>query len=598
MFKFFQFVILLWFASFQCNAQNFTAKQLIKAWEVSDKTQTLEAEETYKDLKFNRNEDKLKILIPQLKDYIKKHGDTRLEIRLKMYEILSELELKDLFSKSDVDDVKNLFKKAISINDQQLLSELYSLYAEHLQARPEDNLFYNTQAIRIQEEIGAKYFPKLYQRYYIVSSSSYYFEDYRECIKQGNRGMQLFKDYQKNPIIFFLQSDILALSHYQINQIDSGFYHYNNIKLFLNEIQTNSNEYKKLKDNVSLDYLAIWKGVADGGIARGLILEGKYSESLPLLYSNLEISKKYNQQSDVAKTKYLLGEVYFQTGKTDKALEYWEESYQISLLADNKKTGYNALEGIIKAYKKSGKFDSAFYYSEKYNLSRESFLNSISHSKIIEVKNRVAFQEMQNSVQHAQSKIRKQQFTRNLIIGSAIFIFIIGLFSYNRYRLQQNLKFAQSEQNRMLAELQAKEMKNQVEEAKTKLEKFKEKLKKNKQLIESLRNNENQNDISELRFKTILTQEDWDEFKTQFGNVYPDYVYKLRESFPEFTPSEIRYLCLVKLNLRSDEIASALGISTSSLRVTWYRMRKKLRLPVQATPKTFLKKFEKSQLFH
>jgi len=178
MFKFFQFVILLWFASFYCNAQNFTAKQLIKAWEVSDETQTLKAEETYKDLKFNRNEDKLKILIPRLKDYIKKHGDTRLEIRLKMYEILSALELKDLFSKSDVDDVKNLFKKAISINDQQLLSELYSLYAEHLQARPEDNLFYNTQAIRIQEEIGAKYFPKLYQRYYIVSSSSYYFEDY------------------------------------------------------------------------------------------------------------------------------------------------------------------------------------------------------------------------------------------------------------------------------------------------------------------------------------------------------------------------------------------------------------------------------------
>src|SRR5688572_9962596 len=98
MFKFLQFVILLWFASFQCNAQNFTEKQLIKAWEVSDETQTLKAEETYKDLKFNRSEDKLKILIPQLKDYIKKHGDTRLEIRLKMYEILSELELKDLFS--------------------------------------------------------------------------------------------------------------------------------------------------------------------------------------------------------------------------------------------------------------------------------------------------------------------------------------------------------------------------------------------------------------------------------------------------------------------------------------------------------------------
>src|SRR5690606_32974379 len=178
-----------------------------------------------------------------------------------------------------------------------------------------------------------------------------------------------------------------------------------------------NSEYKRLTKELSLDYLAIWNGVADGGIARGLILKGEYSESLPLLYSNLAISTKYNQQSDVAKTKYLLGEVYFQTGKTDKALEYWKESYQTCLQSGNKKTEYSALKRIIQAYEKLGKFDSAFYYSEKYNLSRESFLNSISHSKIIEVKNRVAFQEMQNSVQQAQSKIRKQRFTRNLIIG-------------------------------------------------------------------------------------------------------------------------------------------------------------------------------------
>lgn len=598
MLKLLLFLVLMCYCAVFGNAQKLTAKQLIKAWETSDKTQTLKAEETYRDLKFNLNQGKLKKLIPELKDYIYKHDNPRLEIRLKMYEILSELEIKDFFSKSDVVEMKNLFKKTISINDQQLLSELYSLYAEHIQSKPEDNLFYNTQAIKIQEEIGAEYFPKLYQRYYIVSSSSYYFEDYKECIKQGNRGMQLFKDYQKNPIIFFLQSDILALSHYQINQIDSGLYHYNNIKSFIKNVQPHSSESKRLTNKLPFDYLAIWNGVADGGIARGLILKGEYDESLPLLHSNLKISKQNNQWNDVAKTYYLLGEVYFQNEKTHKALDYWKNSYRLSRESNNIKTEFSALKGIITAYQKLGKYDSAFYYSEKYTISRESFLNSISHSKIIEIKNRVAFQEMQNSIQQAQSKIRKQQFTKNLIIGSAIFLFIIVLFLYNRFRLKQNLKLAQSERNRILAELQAKEMRNQMEEAKAKLEKFKEKLKKNNKIIESLQNNENLNDISGLRFKTILTNEDWDEFKTQFTNVYPDFVFKLRETYPEFTPSEIRYLCLVKLNLRSDEIASALGISTSSLRVTWYRMRKKLRLPVQATPKTFLKKFEKSQLSH
>src|SRR5690606_18770434 len=293
------------------------------------------------------------------------------------------------------------------------------------------------------------------------------------------------------------------------------------------------------------------------------------------------------------KTKNLLGEVYFEKNEFQEALKNWKESAIIAHREKNNLIEINALEGIIKTYKFQKKFDSAFFYSEKFHLAREHFLGLISHSKLIETRNRVAFQEMENSVQKAENKIRKQQFTRNLIIGSSVFIFIIGLFSYNRFRLKQNIKFTQSENSRMLAEIKANEMKNQIDEAKTKLEKFKEKLKKNKQIIESLKNNESQNDVSGLREKTILTQDDWEEFKTQFNKVYPDYMFRLRENFPEFTPSEIRYLCLVKLSLQPDEISSALGISTSSLRVTWHRMRKKLKLSAQATPKIFLKKFEK-----
>ena len=72
------------------------------------------------------------------------------------------------------------------------------------------------------------------------------------------------------------------------------------------------------------------------------------------------------------------------------------------------------------------------------------------------------------------------------------------------------------------------------------------------------------------------------------------YLYSLREAFPQFSQAEIRYLCLVKLNLRQNEIASALGVSDSSVRVTWHRMRKKLELENPLNPEEFLSEFEQN----
>ena len=465
--KYLPLLLTLLFTSL--SAQNFSARQLIKAWRISDKTQTLKAEETYKDLKFNRNPNNLNRILTELNAYLKKHRNERLEIRIKMYEILSELELTDKLSKSNTLKIQNLFKKAIKLNDPQLLSELYTIFSEHHSGKMEDNLFYTTQAIKIQEEIGVEYFPKLYQRYFTASIAYYKFEDYQQSIEFGNKCFKLFKNHQKDPLIFCLQSDILGLSHYQKNQIDSGFYHYNNIKNFLDGLKSSNIDYKKINGVTNQDFISIWNGVSNGGIARGLILQKKYDESLPLLFSNLASSEKYNQRGDIAKTKNLLGEVYFEKNEFQKALKNWKESAIIAHQEKNNLIEINALEGIIKTYKFQKRFDSAFFYSEKFHLAREHFLGLISHSKLIETKNRVAFQEMENSVQKAENKIRKQRFTRNLIIGSSVFIFIIGLFSYNRFRLKQNIKFTQSENSRMLAEIKANEMKNQIDEAKTKL---------------------------------------------------------------------------------------------------------------------------------
>jgi|GEM_PF-689529 len=581
-------------------AQNFSSPELIDRWKADDITQTIEAEETYDDLRLNISKDKFNLVISELNGYLKKHPDKRLEVRMKMYEILYGLEVRKYMTPEEKIKLEKVIKTALLIQDQQLLSELYTLYAEHVPGTIEDKLFYNTHAIEIQEQIGAEYFPKLYQRFYIASLVYFGFEEYDKSIAMGVKCMELLKSSKENLAIYCLQSDILGVGYFEVNKIDSGFYYYQNIKNALKDYNKNDAAYKDVYKRFGDTYPVIWNGISDGGIAKGLLLQKKYDEATPLINANLRSSLKFELFDDVAKAQNLLAEVYYNKGNINSAIDLWRESYRNAIVSNSMRIQLESVQKLIQMFKLTKKFDSVSAYYEKYILLKENHLNAVSQSKITAVNNRLKHEKLQSAIQEAELTIKKQNTTRNLIIAGAFLLIIIGLFSYNRYRLKQNIKYAYSEHNRLLAELEANQMKNQVLEAKDQLLQFRNKLKQNNQIIENLKK-ENEGirpESSKLREATILTGEDWEQFKNQFDKVYPDYIYRLRENYPELTPSEIRYLCLVKLNLRQDEIASALGVSVSSIRVTWHRMRKKLKLKPSTSPINFLKKFDKQTLYY
>ena len=85
--------------------------------------------------------------------------------------------------------------------------------------------------------------------------------------------------------------------------------------------------------------------------------------------------------------------------------------------------------------------------------------------------------------------------------------------------------------------------------------------------------------LNELMQSAILTDTDWIRFRRLFERVYPDYLFRLRATFPTLTPAEIRIVCLSRLNLSTKEMANMLGVSADTIVKTRYRIRKKANLP-------------------
>jgi len=70
----------------------------------------------------------------------------------------------------------------------------------------------------------------------------------------------------------------------------------------------------------------------------------------------------------------------------------------------------------------------------------------------------------------------------------------------------------------------------------------------------------------------------WNEFRETFGQVHRQFFDHLKAHSEELTGNDLRLLSLIKLNLPSGDIATLLGISQDSLRVSRYRLKKKLSL--------------------
>ena len=81
---------------------------------------------------------------------------------------------------------------------------------------------------------------------------------------------------------------------------------------------------------------------------------------------------------------------------------------------------------------------------------------------------------------------------------------------------------------------------------------------------------------------------DWDDFKFSFEKVHQDFFKKLNQNGNELTPGELKLASLMRMNLSSKEIASTLGISPESLRISRYRLRKKLNLDKGESLQQFL----------
>lgn len=310
-----------------------------------------------------------------------------------------------------------------------------------------------------------------------------------------------------------------------------------------------------------------------------------------------------------------LGDAFRKSGDQDSAIFFTRKAHDLSQRQGNRYQMRSALVDLAKAYGLKGNHELAYtFLDQARHLGEEIFSE--------EAAKQLAVKEVQYEVNSKVSQIAQlEQMRKSEVRIRWLLIFLMMVLAGMAWAMitRQKLKIRSDKalldrQNELLeikekliatekeninllearmateVEAQSKALTAQtlhVIDKNQMLEEIQERLKKILEEDPKEQKKKIRNLIKQIDFN-FSEDTDWDDFKFSFEKVHQDFFKKLNQTTHELTPGELKLASLMRMNLSSKEIASTLGISPESLRISRYRLRKKLNLEKGESLQQFL----------
>jgi DNA-binding CsgD family transcriptional regulator len=267
-------------------------------------------------------------------------------------------------------------------------------------------------------------------------------------------------------------------------------------------------------------------------------------------------------------------------------------SYSISEFLKTQKPEYRyKLEGIYDEWSDWTLESSVYFENLPYGNYTFSVMGKVGS-------------ETSNNIETFSFKIARPWYLTNLAIAFYLFsIFLFSLVMHNIYK-----RYYRKQRERLMLkttkEFELKELENKQQLMRFKNEKLKEDIdNKNRELaastmnlikkneflntikkeLETSQDDKNLKGVIKIIDRNLNNTDDWNLFQEAFNNADKDFLKKIKTLHPNLTSNDLRLCAYLRLNLSSKEIAPLLNISSRSVEVKRYRLRKKMDLPHESS---------------
>jgi DNA-binding CsgD family transcriptional regulator/Sec-independent protein translocase protein TatA len=443
--------------------------------------------------------------------------------------------------------MKDCLNEAIEMDDPYLQAEFGRWYSEMLNSMNQTELAvqYAITSLKQQEYLGYENFAAISIFNMWVGEALLVAGYTNDAINFLHRGLSLAQtDTLVKPFRFMYTYNNLGLAYRKLNEHDSAIYYFEKLQRYCME-----------KNNPAWQQIG-YKNRLPSFVELGMLDSAKVVDA-----RLFEIAKTSKERDDSLIAYEMMGKIATKEKDYPKAISSLLKSAALNN-GSNPSLLNRVHETLAACYETMGQPEKAYPYLKLTH----GYNDSVSRAKEAN-NNRYLFIK----AEYDKEQLRLRQLTdekklavrnRNIGIAALVLIALVAIVWLNRRR---------------------KKAEQRQQQAGKELDLFKEEIiKKNNRIEELLASLEQQQHkqqdaqtMEELSRQIILTEADWQNFKSLFEKTYPSFFKLLRDKAPGITEAEQRMAALIKIQLNTKQIAAMQGIGLDSVHKTRHRLRQR-----------------------
>ncbi|MDX2133560.1 MAG: hypothetical protein SFV52_02175 [Saprospiraceae bacterium] len=516
--------------------------------------------------------DELEFRIKTLESAAEKHRDPKAMLLAKMIRFAYTPKFYNPAESEITYAYRELMRESEHIHFEEAKPSIMSQYGyflKNLFNKDVLSLYYLIKSMDEIKKIPPDYIPHQGDFITVVAKVFYDYADFDKAIEYGKMALQ----FEMSNTYRVYNYNMLGMAYLKTMQDDTAQVYFNHSKSALlhyrNELHPG------------------WGGIIEGNIAHVYKHKGDWETAISLYKYAIDQTYKYQVLDNTCGFAISLADIYLQQHNIQELERTLPLAVSTTHTAGQFINRYDLHKLLSDYYLVGNNYRMALIHKDSAYQWADSIAAHTGKNVQIQAQLNLETERRKSSDEALQVALYNQKIFR--IIALVIILLVTG-FAY-MFIARQRLVFEMKEKDMVFKQYQlqqAVELEKQkaAQEhaiAVLKLQEFANLIiEKNKQ-IELLEQANQDNDYSDviqkLQFNTILTEEQWRDFKLLFERAHPGFFTRLKEKLPGLSPAETRFVALSKLKLDNKEMASTLGISAHAVRTIGYRLRKKIALP-------------------
>lgn len=416
-------------------------------------------------------------------------------------------------------------------------------------------------------EVGLQHIPAIHRYLYELAYNYYYFKEHKKAIALLREAMK-YEPFSPNLHIQTYNTMALAYTWFSPARYPT--------KSRIAEYW-----YKKAHAQATTYRDTLWMGIITGNLADLYEEQQRWRDALTGYLTNFRIGLRFGTQQYLPYHPAMrVAKLYLHIEKLDSCRYFLDQAQQLYDKQRKRTLAFGATledEYFLKSFSdvsrgyfaRIGNASLAYTFADSLIRLTNRINKRYDNQKLLTANRNLLIKQHQLELDAMNAENRAERLA--LAFAIVTLVLLAGLFAL-RYRASQ-------EQQRQQQALTAEREKT------LRLEKqlLEEELQRSKAELLNFVNSLQTNNVQSLLQNSLLTNDDWVEFRRRFEKLYPDFFLQLHKQLGDVSPAEERLLALSKLNLHIRQMSYMLGISTDSIRKTRYRLRKKFGMSGDAS---------------